>query len=87
MKDLGHPVVCDDIYGDGKPVRLSSFKAKFKLSKTDEEERPILNRLALHAFQMTVTAPGNRVLELEAPIPKDLRATLNQLEKWKQVKR
>jgi 23S rRNA pseudouridine1911/1915/1917 synthase len=83
MKEIGNPIVCDELYGDGKPVLLSSFKSKFKLSKNELEERPILGRLALHAFQLKLSGPdGNRV-ELEAPLPKDMRATLQQLEKRK----
>ena len=81
MKDYGHPIVCDPLYGDGKPVRVSSLKQRFKLSKDMEEERPILNRLALHAFQLSFTGLNGEELTLEAPIPKDLRATLQQLEK------
>src|SRR5688500_7751008 len=52
MNHLGHPILCDELYGDGKPVLLSSLKKKFKLTKNDEEERPILARLALHSFQL-----------------------------------
>src|SRR5215467_11865353 len=33
MKDTGHPIVCDDVYGDGKPILLSTIKHNFKLSK------------------------------------------------------
>jgi RluA family pseudouridine synthase len=84
MKDLGHPIVCDDLYGEGKPVLLSTIKHNFKLSKNEEEERPILNRLALHAYQLKFTGPDNKRHEFEAPIPKDLRATLQQLSKKKQ---
>jgi 23S rRNA pseudouridine1911/1915/1917 synthase len=47
MKYIGHPIACDEMYGDAKPILLSSFKKKFKLSKHDEEERPLLSRLAL----------------------------------------
>ncbi len=83
MKDLGHPIVCDALYGDGKPVLLSSLKRKFKLSKNELEERPILSRLALHASRLGFTKPNNEKLELQAEIHKDLRATLQQLEKWK----
>jgi 23S rRNA pseudouridine955/2504/2580 synthase/23S rRNA pseudouridine1911/1915/1917 synthase len=83
MKDIGHPIVADEVYGDSKPVLLSSFKNKFKLSKNEEEERPILGRLALHAWQLKITDLSGKLLELEAPIPKDLRATLQQLEKKK----
>lgn len=83
MKDLGHPVVCDDLYGDGKPVLVSSFKPRFKLSKKEEEERPILNRLALHAYQLKFNDVNRKPHELEAPLPKDIRALLQQLIKWK----
>lgn len=81
MKDIGHPIVCDELYGDGKPVLLSSFNHKFKLSKKEEEERPILPRLALHAYKLKFTAIDGKIIELEAPVTKDLRATLQQLEK------
>jgi 23S rRNA pseudouridine955/2504/2580 synthase/23S rRNA pseudouridine1911/1915/1917 synthase len=83
MKDLGHPIVADEVYGDGKPVLLSSFKSKFKLSKNEEEERPILPRLALHAWQLKINDLAGKTAEFEAPVPKDLRATLQQLEKRK----
>jgi len=83
MKNIGHPIVCDPLYGDGKPVFISALKKKFNLSKNELEERPILGRLALHAFQLTVKNPDGQLLELEAPLPKDLRATLQQLQKWK----
>lgn len=86
MKDIGHPIVCDELYGDGKPILVSSLKSKFKLSKDIEEERPILNRLALHAFQLTFKDIIGKSIELEAPLPKDMRATLQQLAKRKKGK-
>ena len=86
MKDTGHTIVCDEIYGDGKPVLVSSLKSKFKLSKDAEEERPILNRLALHAFQLTFKDINGKLIELEAQLPKDMRATLQQLAKRKKGK-
>jgi 23S rRNA pseudouridine1911/1915/1917 synthase len=83
MKDIGNPIVCDVLYGDGKPVLVSSFKKKFNLAKSAEEEKPILGRLALHAFSLTIKGPDGKVYALEAPLPKDIRATLQQLKKWK----
>ena len=83
MKNIGHPVVCDELYGDDKPVLISSLKNKFKLSKDELEERPILNRLALHALKLSFVLPDGKKIELEAPLPKDLRAVLQQLNKWK----
>jgi 23S rRNA pseudouridine1911/1915/1917 synthase len=84
MKEEGHPIVCDTVYGDGKPILVSSLKSKFKLSKSEEEERPLLNRLALHSFQLGFIPINGNAVELTAPLPKDLRATLQQLAKRKQ---
>lgn len=81
MKHLGHPIVCDPLYGDGKPLYISQLKKDYKLSQAENEERPILSRLALHAFQLTFTDMNGKEVNLEAPLPKDLRATLNQLSK------
>jgi 23S rRNA pseudouridine1911/1915/1917 synthase len=83
MKDMGHPIACDEMYGDGKPVLLSSFKHKFKLSIKEEEERPILNRLALHAQKLKFKDANGKIFDPEAPLPKDMKATLQQLNKWK----
>jgi len=86
MKEVGHPIVCDAVYGDGKPVLISSIKKKYNLSKNELEERPILGRLALHAFQLSFKDRDGNVIELEAPLPKDMRATLQQLQKRKKGK-
>jgi 23S rRNA pseudouridine955/2504/2580 synthase/23S rRNA pseudouridine1911/1915/1917 synthase len=82
MQHIGHSIVCDDLYGDPKPVLLSTIKRNFKLSKTAEEERPILARLALHSHRLKFLL-NHEVFDLEAGIPKDLRAVLQQLHKWK----
>lgn len=82
MQHIGHSIVCDEIYGDAKPVLLSSIKKNFKLAKIAEEEKPILARLALHSYQLNFTY-NEIAYTLEAPVPKDLRAVLQQLNKWK----
>lgn len=81
MQYIGHSIVCDELYGDPKPVLLSSLKKKFKLSQSDEEERPLLSRLALHSHRIQFSLHGE-TFELEAAPPKDLRALLQQLRKW-----
>lgn len=81
MKHLGNPVVCDALYGDGKPVFLSGIKSKYNLAGKHEEERPILARLALHSSTLGFKSMSGETISLEAPLPKDLRATLNQLSK------
>ena len=83
MKEAGHPIVCDALYGDGKPLLVSSLKSRFKLSRDAEEEKPILGRLALHSFQLEFKGMDGKSIELEAPLPKDMKALLQQLRKWK----
>lgn len=82
MQHIGHSIVCDDLYGDPRPILLSSLKKNFKLSKTAEEEKPILSRLALHSHRLSFRLNGEQ-FTLEAPLPKDLKAVLQQLRKWK----
>jgi 23S rRNA pseudouridine1911/1915/1917 synthase len=81
MKFLGHPVACDPLYGDGKPIALSSFKRKYKLSVHDDEERPLMNRLALHSHRLIFNDAYGSKQVLEAPVPKDMKALLQQLKK------
>jgi 23S rRNA pseudouridine955/2504/2580 synthase/23S rRNA pseudouridine1911/1915/1917 synthase len=80
MKHIGNSIVCDELYGDPKPVYLSAIKRNYKLSKHDDEERPILARLGLHSQKMKFSL-NNEVFDLETELPKDLRALLQQLRK------
>ena len=80
MKETGHPILCDPLYGDGKPVFVSSLKKNYKHSGFDEE-KPILSRLALHAAMLSFTDAKGKSITLEAEMPKDLRALLSQMRK------
>ena len=83
MQSIGHPIACDEVYGDGKPIFLSAIKRNFKLSKSEEAERPILARLGLHSLRLGFEDATGNPYSLEAPLPKDMRALLQQLKKWK----
>ena len=78
-------IVCDPLYGGNqKPVRLSDFKKKWNGDVF--EERPLLARLALHAYKLTFAHPatGER-MAFYAPYPKDMDATRKQLAKLYKV--
>ena len=81
---IGNPIVCDELYGSAQPVYLSALKPKYNLSKKEEAEKPILSRLALHAASLTFTL-NNKEYFFEAPLPKDLKATLQQLRKLNHI--
>ena len=80
-KEIGHPLACDELYGDGKPVLLSAVKKKFKLSKHDEQERPMISRLALHSYKLVFETATGEKMELVAEVPKEFRALMMQLKK------
>ena len=80
-KEIGHPLACDELYGDGKPVLLSAVKKKFKLSKHDEEERPMINRLALHSHKLVFDTAQGEKMKIVAEVPKEFRALMTQLKK------
>lgn len=79
---LKHEIIADPIYGTHGPLFLSQFKRKYKPS-SDKPERPLMDRLALHAESISFKHPGNHNrLSFEAALPKDFRATVRQLDKW-----
>ncbi len=80
---LGCPVVADHLYGDGERLFLSSLKRGYKRPK-DHGEFPLLGRLGLHAHRLRFPDPGDPAAEAsaEAPLPKDLRVTLEKLRRF-----
>lgn len=81
MQDLGHPIVCDELYGTAEPILLSKLKRKYNMSRNQLEEKPLLSRLALHAHTLDFTTPADVQMHLEAELYRDMQATLTQLEK------
>jgi 23S rRNA pseudouridine1911/1915/1917 synthase len=79
LAHIGHPVVCDELYGGGAELRLSEIKVGYRPPR-GFDERPLLRRQALHCQRMGFTDPatGERVV-VEAELPKDISAVLDQL--------
>ena len=48
----------------------------------DEQERPLLGRLGLHAYRLSFKKEDGTEITAEAPLPKDIAACVNQLNKW-----
>jgi 23S rRNA pseudouridine955/2504/2580 synthase/23S rRNA pseudouridine1911/1915/1917 synthase len=81
LKAIGHPLAVDPLYG-GESLKLSEFKRRFKLGKF-QEERPMMQRLSLHAYSLTFVHPTTGVeMVLKAELPKDFRGALEALGKW-----
>jgi 23S rRNA-/tRNA-specific pseudouridylate synthase len=75
---IGLSIVCDPLYGNSEPLYLSKIKRSWR---GDEfEERPMLSRLGLHAWKMSLAHPATgETIEFVAPYPKDLDTTRKQL--------
>ena len=81
LAENGLSIVCDPIYSSSQqPVRLSEIKKKW--NGDEYEERPLLSRLALHAYKIELAHPktGEKI-NFTAPYPKDMDATRKQLAK------
>ena len=86
MQSIGHPIVCDELYGDRKPFYVSSIKKRYKLADKEEAERPLLSRLALHAYRLQFNKEDGKEIVAEAVLPKDILACVKQLNKWMENK-
>jgi|SRR5690606_34982987 len=82
LKSIGHPLVGDKLYGDGQPFLLSSVKKKYHLSEKKESEKPLLDRVALHANKLIIKDLNDARIIAEAPLPKDMQAVIKQLHRW-----
>jgi 23S rRNA pseudouridine1911/1915/1917 synthase len=76
---IGHPLSVDPLYGGGQAILLSHYKPDYRPNRR-QAERPLVDRLTLHAARITFAHPGTgAAVTIESPLPKDLRATLAQL--------
>lgn len=79
MKYLGAPLAGDETYG-GKKILLSQLKKRFNLTK-GAEEKPLCERVALHAYSVEFKNMDESAVFIEAPYPKDFDVLIKQLEK------
>lgn len=78
LESIGLPLLVDRLYGHSAAFCLSGVKPDYRR----HEERPLIDRVTLHAEALTFGHPnGGSRMRLEAPLPRDFRATLAQLRK------
>lgn len=77
----GAPILGDPFYGvPDVQLRLSDLKRGYK---GRDEERPLMDRLALHASILSVTHPTTREpVTITAPLPKEFEVALKQLRRF-----
>lgn len=79
LREIGTPLIADGLYGDGESLFLSKIKSGYRKNK-NKPERPLLERMGLHARSLTFKHPqSHEVNHFEAQYPKDLAIALRQL--------
>ncbi len=83
MRAIGHPLAVDPVYADKSKIFLSELKSEYK-KKRGVQERPVIDRLTLHARKLTVRHPGTGAeVSYEAPLPDDMEFLLKALRKYR----
>jgi 23S rRNA pseudouridine955/2504/2580 synthase/23S rRNA pseudouridine1911/1915/1917 synthase len=81
LRHAGMPLAVDPLYNPNAPaIMLSHLKRDYR-PRQGAEERPLIARLTLHAEKLRFTDLTGGQVELVAALPKDFRATVNQLSK------
>ncbi|NMM49561.1 RluA family pseudouridine synthase [Marinigracilibium pacificum] len=76
---LKAPITSDEAYG-GKPLYLSKLKKNYNIGK-HEDESPLIQRVALHAYKVSFADLTGKNIKISAPYPKDFAVAVKQLSK------
>ena len=80
LSAIGLPILADRLYSNSGWFFLSSIKRNYK---SNEDEKPLLARTALHAFSLSFIHPTTgEKMSSEAPMPKDMETVLKVLKKY-----
>ena len=86
LESIGLPLAIDPLYHAMPPgIPAGSFLSRFKRSYSPtrgEQERPLIDRLTLHAEKLSFVDQQGQAVQITCELPKDFRAVLNQLRRW-----
>ncbi len=88
MAGVGFPLAVDRFYGRRDAFLLSSIKSNYR-PKRGRSERPLIQRLTLHAHRLGIPSmlEGEGPTTVEAPLPHDFQILLKQLHKHRKYNR
>jgi 23S rRNA pseudouridine1911/1915/1917 synthase len=85
MAAVGCPILSDVMYGNGRSLYLSRIKPGYKF-KANEDERPLIRRLALHAAVLRFRHPVTESdVEITAPLPHEFTVGIKYLDRFASV--
>ncbi len=65
LTSIGLPLAIDPLYATRSPIMLSEFKRDYHFNKF-EEEKPLIERLTLHAYQLVI--PESYCIPAQPPV-------------------
>ena len=81
LASVGNPLLVDPVYGGADAFYFSSIKKNYKYG--EEDERPTIARLTLHASELGLLHPSDNTHRLySAPLAKDIKILLKLLRKY-----
>jgi 23S rRNA pseudouridine1911/1915/1917 synthase len=81
LRQAGLPIVGDTLYG-GSELLLSRLKSDYRL-KPKKTEKPLLNRVALHAMELKLPHPVTGAeITITSPWPKDMLVAVKYLRRY-----
>lgn len=81
LPSMGLPLAIDPTYGKDDPIYLSEFKRKYNVGKY-KEEKPLIDRLTLHAYQLKFDWPiEGKPQNFVAGLDKNFKTTIKMLAK------
>ena len=74
------PLAIDPLYGGTRPILLSDFKPNYARKK-EQQEKPLMERMTLHAYQLELPLENGQMSVFTAPLDKKFAATIKMLTK------
>lgn len=79
---IGHPLLVDVLYSENKEFNLSTIKKNYN-QREDVNERPLINRLSMHAFSLRFFNKfSNNELYIKTDYPNDFDILKKKLQKY-----
>jgi len=82
LSSIGLNIIADDLYGNARELYLSEFKKDYRLG-LGRIEKPLIDRLALHAYSIEFLEPSKDLPDcFIAPLDKKFKAAIKMLSKY-----
>ena len=79
LQSIDCPLAIDPIYAADRPLMLSEIKKGYR---TQDIEKPLIDRLTLHCYQISIPDHAGQLQNYVAPLDKQFAAAIKMLTKY-----